>query len=291
MFLPIGDDVDNRSLSIIGILLIFVCVFVFVAELKTASKPYTGKTEIQQFVKTWGLVPKDLTKGRYVGLVSHIFLHGDFWHIAGNLIVLWAFANSLENHLGAAKLLMFFLLWGIAGGLAHAAMQWGQSLPLIGASGAIAGMIGAYWMAFGGLTKIKTIFWFFRPHVVMIPTPVFVFIWVMMQFMGASESKSGPGGIAWFCHLGGFLAGACTIFPFRNRTAKAMSLDGQGRVRFEDRPTEADDADEPLPAVEECPFCHTALEPIDDPSASFVRCPSPKCQRLVFLDPQLSITL
>ncbi|HEY5311431.1 MAG TPA: rhomboid family intramembrane serine protease, partial [Pirellulales bacterium] len=217
--------------------------------------------------------------------------HADLWHIAGNLIVLWAFANSLESHLGAPKLLLLFLLWGIAGGLAHAGMHWGQPQPLIGASGAIAGMLGAYWMAFGSLTKIKTLYWFFRPHTIMIPTPVFVFIWVMMQFMGASESKTDAAGIAWYCHIGGFVAGAATMLLFRNRTAKAMHLDQQGRVRFELRPAEATEPCEPLPPIEECPFCHTALEPIADPAASFVRCPNRRCERLVFLDPQLSLTL
>jgi membrane associated rhomboid family serine protease len=288
MFLPIGDDVDNRTLSVIGVLLILVCVIVFAHELKTINNGYQGKIEIQRFVKTWGLVPKDLTQGRYVGLVSHMFLHADLFHIIGNLIVLWAFANSLENYLGPIKLLVMFLVWGILGGLAHALMHWGQPMPVIGASGAIAGMIGAYWMAFGSLTKIQTLYWFFGLRTLMIPTPLFVFIWVMMQFMGAVDSQPGAAGTAWYGHLGGFFAGAITMIPFRHTSAMGMRLDPQGCVRFEHRPLEAAETSEPLLPLETCPFCHVELHGAEDAAANFVRCSNPQCQRLVFLDPQLS---
>ena len=290
MFLPIGDDVDNRTLSVVGVLLISVCTLVFAVEVKTASDRNRGRQETQRFIKTWGLVPKDLTQGRYVGLVSHVFLHGGLMHVAGNMIVLWAFANSLENHLGIGKLLILFLLWGIAGGLAHAGMHWGKTVPLIGASGAIAGMIGAYWTAFGGLTKIKTLYWFFGPRTIMIPTPLFVSIWMLMQLMGASASTADAAGTAWFCHLGGFAAGAVTMFPLRNRTANAMTLDRQGCIRFEARPVEPTEASE-LPPLETCPFCHAALHGIEDATASFVRCQNPQCHRIVFLDPQLLAAL
>lgn len=289
MFLPVGDDVDNRSLSIVGVLLITVCTIVFALEFKDSVGKHRDKQAAQQFVEKWGLVPKDVAQGRYVGPVTYIFLHGDLLHIIGNLAVLWAFATSLENYLGAGKLLLLFLLWGVCGGLAHAGMHWGSSVPLVGASGAIAGMIGAYWLAFGGLTKIKTLFWFFGFRTLMIPTPFYVVVWLATQFAGAAESKT-PAGIAWYCHLGGFAAGILTTLPFRHRSASVMTLDQKGRVRFEDRPTEARGA-EPLPEVTACPFCHTPLAGLEQAAASFVRCPNERCQRLVFLDPELSASV
>lgn len=286
MFLPIGDDVDNRSLSIVGVFLITAAMIVFACQLKNTVGKHPDKQAAQQFVEKWGLVPKDLAQGRYVGLVTYMFLHGDLLHIVGNLAVLWAFANSLENYLGAGKLLILFLLWGVAGGLAQAATHWGSTVPIIGASGAIAGMIGAYWLAFGGLTKIKTLFWFFGFRTLLVPTPFYVIVWLATQFAGAAESKAGAAGVAWYCHLGGFAAGIITTLPFRHRSASAMRLDEKGRVRFENRLTADTDTD-PLPEVTECPFCHAALEGPADTEASFVRCPNPQCQRIVFLDPEL----
>lgn len=291
MFLPVGDDVDNRSLSISGILLIAICLLVFALEFRNSVGKHPDQEATLRFVTTWGLVPKDLAQGRCVGLASYIFLHGDLMHILGNLVVLWAFANSLESYLGAGKFLLLFLVWGILGGLAHALMHWGQPVPLIGASGAIAGMIGAYWVAFGGLTKIRTLYWFFGFRTVMIPTPFYVILWLAMQFLGASDSRPGAAGVAWYCHLGGFAAGALTMLPFRQRSTSVMSIDRQGRVRFEDRPADTEAAAEPLPQIETCPFCQTALEGTENATANFVRCPNPRCGRIVFLDPELLATL
>lgn len=292
MFLPIGDDVDNRSLSIIGILLILACTFVFIAELKTQAgrDKYTARHEIQRFVKTWGLVPKHLDEGRYVGLVSHVFLHADLLHILGNMVVLWAFANSLENYLGAGRFLSLFLFWGVAGGLAHAAMHWGEPRPLVGASGAIAGMIGAYWVAFGGLTRIKTLIWIITPRTIMIPTPLFIFIWVMTQVFGATDAN-GTGGIAWFCHLGGFAAGAMTMLLVRRISDVGMRLDPEGHLEFAHQAAASEVDHDALPPLETCPFCDEPLEGVAEATAGFVRCSNLKCQRTVFLDPTLSATL
>ena len=121
----------------------------------------------------YGLASKDLQNNRYLGVVTHMFVHGGLMHLLGNMIVLWAFVSTLEHTLGAWIFLIFYLLWGTVAGLAQAAMHWGSDVPLVGASGAIAGVIGAYWVAFGARTRIRTLVWIIRPRVVLIrPAPL-----------------------------------------------------------------------------------------------------------------------
>src|SRR6185503_19450845 len=104
--------------------------------------------EFREFITTWGLVPFDLPDGRWERLITYQFLHADIWHLAGNLLTLWVFLASLEAGLGGFRFLCLYLLSGIVGGLAHWAMLPNDATPMIGASGAISGVIGAYFVAF-----------------------------------------------------------------------------------------------------------------------------------------------
>ena len=154
-----------------------------------------------------------------IGLLTYMFLHGDPLHIIGNMVVLWAFACSLETGFGKWSLLGFYLCCGIAGGLLHAAADFSSELPLIGASGACAGLIGAYTVTYGLLSKIKTlIFFFFRFWVVEIPAGAFGVLWLLMQFWSAGMDSGEGGGVAWFAHIGGFFAGVALAYVCRNET-------------------------------------------------------------------------
>lgn len=108
MFLPIGDNIERRTLPLVPVLLVFANLFVFLIECRAIAADPAGGTVFEAFVMKWGLVPEDLARGQFLGLLTHMFLHGDVLHIAGNLIVLWAFACSLEIGLGRWSLLGFY---------------------------------------------------------------------------------------------------------------------------------------------------------------------------------------
>jgi membrane associated rhomboid family serine protease len=165
-----------------------------------------------------------------------MFLHGDVVHLLGNMLMLWAFVGTLERGLGSVLFVLLYILWGLVAGVAHAVMNWGQGIPMIGASGAISGVIGAYVVTFGALTNIRTLVWFFGPRQINVPAGAFVFIWVMSQLSGMQEaSAAGGGGIAWYAHAGGFVAGATTMLIFSREVKSRLVLNREGKIQFVDR--------------------------------------------------------
>ena len=134
-------------------------------------------------------------------------------HILGNMLMLYAFVHTLESTLGLLPFIACYLLWGLVGGLCQAAMDWGQDIPLVGASGAIAGMIGAYTVLYGYDAKIRCLLWLpiptliFRPIKIDVPAIVFGLVWIGLQLWDASSDPEGMMGVAWFAHIGGFIAG------------------------------------------------------------------------------------
>ena len=301
MFVPLGDDVDTRTLPMVGLVLIGINLLVFVLMIRALVDEMAPSTVVpasysaiesfrrafhpRDVVLNYGLTAKDLQNKRFVGAVTYMFIHGGLMHLLGNMIVLWAFVGTLEHAMGAWKFLGFYLLWGILAGLAEAAMHWGSNIPLVGASGAIAGMIGAYWVAFGASTRIRTLVWIIRPRVYMIPAGVFVAIWIGFQLKGILESSPEGGGVAWFCHLGGFLAGAGTMLILRHRNAREMVQNRQGDVVFLDRPGKADqhDADDYI-MLATCPYSHTEVTDETSIAPNLARCPNTACGRMVLLE-------
>jgi len=313
MFLPLGDDVDTRTLPMVGIALVGINLLVFCAMVGMAvdyappRRPKAAKTSkvskhhgglvaaIEGFDRApqtrgvifrYGLVPQDLQKIRFTGVVTHMFVHGGLIHLLGNMIVLWAFVSTLEHTLGAWRFLVFYLLWGIVAGLAHAAMHWGSDVPLVGASGAIAGVIGAYWVVSGARTRIRTLVWIIPPRTCMIPAGVFVAIWIFSQLIGITESPSGAGGVAWYAHLGGFAVGVGTMFLMRGRTARRLVDSRHGTVEFEEPavPLDQDIAADDSAMTAVCPYCQTEVSAETCLASGLARCPNASCGRLVLLE-------
>jgi membrane associated rhomboid family serine protease len=304
MFLPIGDDIRHRTFPILPCILIAANFLVFAHQIRIIKAEEGNARKIERAVEnhyyTWGLVPKDLKEnGQVVGLLTYMFLHGGPMHLLGNMLVLWAFAVSLEAGLGSLTLLGFYLLWGLMGGLAHAAMDWSSDLPLVGASGAIAGLIGAYTILYGYDAKIHCLLWIgWRPINVKIPAIAFGLGWIGMQLLDASSDPEGVSGVAWFAHIGGFAAGAVTAWLVRNDTDRELCRDTSGNLAFKDTPEEkqrraekvAESATkksvelEQLEAVEDnkCPYCQTSLAGATEISPGLWRCANAKCERLVY---------
>jgi membrane associated rhomboid family serine protease len=287
MFMPIGDDVDNRNLPVVGIFLLLANVLVFAWEARIAFDDETGRA-IEAFFMAWGLVPADLPKGHFAGVLTHMFVHAGLVHLVGNLVVFWAFVRSLENLLGSLRFLGLYLVWGLAAAAAQTAMSWGEDVPLVGASGAIAGMIGAYWVRFGALTRITTVFWFFGLRRMRVPSGFYVFLWFASQLGGALDEPSEGGGVAWYAHVGGFVAGLACMMLLRNLNTDRFVQTEDGTLRYEGpQRAEAVEVAPPEPLTS-CPYCDTALDLDARTSANFVKCANPTCQRLVFFDVPLA---
>lgn len=296
MFIPLGDNVENRSIPVAGTLLLLANLLVFAYETRLVIDGQQDRRPdyIIQFFKEYGLVPTDLEEGIYHGVITYNFIHGDFMHLLGNMVVLWAFVRTLENALGGASFFGLYMMWGVAAGIAHAVMSWGSSIPLVGASGAISGMIGAYVVAFGLRTKIKTIVWIVKPFRVDVPAMFYVGFWVMTQLAGIADSLEGEEvGIAWFCHMGGFGLGALCMLLCRNQTDRKLVLNAEGVYQFVESGAAANASTTQLATAplgptsreeaNQCPHCKTPLSEKDRISASLLQCPNDGCRRLTYV--------
>lgn len=246
------------------------------------------------FIKRWGLTPSELRQGQLMGLLTHMFLHGDIFHLLGNMIMLWAFAGALEAGFGHLTFLGFYILFGFAGGLAQCATDMSSDVPLIGASGAIAGLIGAYTVLYGPLARLKMLFFFFyRAFTFEMPAAAFGFGWFLLQMLEASLDEQTGGGVAWFAHIGGFMAGVVVTFICRHDTEQEIAADVDGRLQLQHR--EGKDAARPAAAAiaaqprssappTACPYCHTSLEEGHALAPTLIRCGNPSCERMVYLE-------
>lgn len=219
--LPIRDTVQSKTLPIVTIGLIVVNSIVFFFQLSLGH-------HLDGFVGTFGLIPVRfihmMEKGNYIAglmpLFTCMFLHGGWFHIIGNMWYLWIFGDNVEDRVGHAKYFIFYVLCGLLSGLTHTLMNPNSGIPTVGASGAIAGVMGAYIILYPRAkiwTLIPILFFvqFFE-----IPAFIFLGFWVLMQLLiGAFSSNMGPlsGGVAWWAHIGGFATGAILIFVFKKR--------------------------------------------------------------------------
>lgn len=151
-------------------------------------------------------------------LVTSMFLHGGWLHLLGNMLFLWVFGRNVEDRLGHLLYFVFYMVCGVAAGLTHIIVNWGSTLPTIGASGAISGVMGAYIVLFPRskvLTLIPLIFFFFT---VRLPALLFLGYWFLLQFASGigSLGEADQGGVAVWAHIGGFLIGAFLVWGMRN---------------------------------------------------------------------------
>jgi membrane associated rhomboid family serine protease len=176
--------------------------------------------QLNQFVTTWGIVPDDL---HLITLLTSMFLHGGWLHLLGNMLFLWVFGRNIEDLIGSARFLGFYVLCGLVAGVVQVLANPYARVPTIGASGAIAGVMGAYLIKFPRSqidTLVLLIIFFTR---LTIPAPFYLILWFGMQFLNGIESIGDRnytgGGVAVFAHIGGFIAGMLLIklFPSRQR--------------------------------------------------------------------------
>ncbi len=177
--------------------------------------------QLQHFFLRYGIVPlryADPTIATRISLPAQLlpfftsmFLHGGFMHILGNMWVLWIFGDNVEEWFGHWGFLAVYLFCGVASGLMHLLANWGSDLPTVGASGAIAGVMGAYFLLYPRARVLTLVPIFIFIQFVELPAFVFLGFWFLLQFL--SGAAGGPaGGIAWWAHVGGFITGAAVVF-------------------------------------------------------------------------------
>ncbi len=211
MFFPFHDENPTRHFPLLTIALIGANIFVFFWEFS-----YPG--HIASLFTNYGLVPSHFVEApiqTYPNVFSAMFLHAGFMHLAGNMLFLWIFGNNIEDVLGKIRFITFYLICGMIAAMCHVFMDTGSEIPMVGASGAISGVLGAYLMLFPK-AKVKTlVFLGILITIVRIPAAFLLIFWLGIQIYSNLAMGSEGGGVAWMAHIGGFIGGMILILPFK----------------------------------------------------------------------------
>jgi len=215
MFIPLRDENPTSRVPYVTILLIALNIVIFAAG---AVFPQG----VEQSALRFGAIPYEITHFHSLDqalrvpplltLLTSIFIHGSLFHLLGNMLYLWIFGNNVEDVLGSFRFVVFYLACGLAAGLTQVAATPGSRLPMIGASGAIAGVLGAYWVLFPRARVLTLVFLFVVP----VPAGIVLGLWFVAQLLNVGLG----GGVAWFAHIGGFLAGIGLVLTAVRRRAR-----------------------------------------------------------------------
>ena len=207
---PIRDHNPSGRVPYVTYALLAANIAIFLGTLGIMSDP---RAEFE-FYRQWALFPVQISNGMdYSRLITSMFLHGGWMHLAGNMLFLWIFGDNIEDEMGHVPYLVFYLVCGVAAGLAQVATAPSSTIPMVGASGAIAGVMGGYLLLF---PKAKVdIFIFFIVFFRIFPIPAWIMLalWFAMQFAGGLSTPSDEGGVAYWAHAGGFIAGLLGVIP------------------------------------------------------------------------------
>jgi membrane associated rhomboid family serine protease len=223
--IPLRDENPSTSTPFVTGFIILVCVVVFLYMF------LLPEAQVARFIASFGTVPAAVTgqggEGglrAYGTLVTSMFLHGGWWHLIGNMLYLWIFGDNVEDLMGHGGFLIFYLITGIAAAASHIALNATSTLPMVGASGAISGVLGGYLVLFprARIISIIPLFYFFR--IVAVPAIVFLPLWFLIQFSSGLLSLGvGGSGVAFWAHVGGFAAGVVLVRVFTRRRRGRVS--------------------------------------------------------------------
>ena len=209
-FLPLFDDNPTKSRPIVSWVIIGLCVLIYMWQ--TSLHPQLA----QYFIISYGVVPARLfSQFDIFSIFSSMFLHGGFMHLASNMLFLWIFGDNIEEALGKFRFLLFYGLCGLAAALTQALIDPQSAIPLIGASGGIAGILGAYIMLYPKAT-IRVFMWIIIfVRLINVPAWLVLGFWIGGQFLAVPEALNSQGGVAYFAHIGGFIAGMGLVTIFK----------------------------------------------------------------------------
>jgi len=217
--IPVGDDnITGGPPPVVTWALIAANVAAFFLELSQPSE-----RALQSFVMAWGVVPREYSSGHDIAplipvpfwstLLTSMFLHGGWMHLGGNMLYLWIFGDNLNKVMGHVRFLLFYLVCGLAAGLAHIALNSASNVPTVGASGAISGVLGGYMVLFPR-NRVRVLS---RGGVMHVPAFVMLGLWIVIQLVsgvGSMARTEDSGGVAFMAHVGGFVAGLALVKLF-----------------------------------------------------------------------------
>jgi len=216
--IPLRDDIRSEKRPLVTWGLMAACVGVFVYQ---TLSDYQAPSAASTLVSTYGMIPRDVVQGRYLWtLFTSMFLHGGFFHIIGNMLYLWIFGDNVEDAFGHSWFLVAYLFTGLVGSLLQIVLMPGSTIPTIGASGAISGVMGAYLVLFPRARVLTLIPIFFFIRLIYLPAPLLLGFWILIQVLNGCGSVPGTGGVAYFAHIGGFAAGIILGLVMRNRVRR-----------------------------------------------------------------------
>jgi membrane associated rhomboid family serine protease len=225
---PLRDDNPTNIFPVLTISLIAINVLVFMYQLSLPPKA------LEVMVYQYGAIPAVIFGSQHLpasivaipawaSLFTSMFLHGGFMHLLGNMLYLWIFGNNIEEAMGRIRFIIFYLVTGLAASYAHALSNPNSIVPSIGASGAISGVLGAYILLYPRARILTLIFLGFFIRLMYIPAGVVLGIWFVLQLLSGSMSGQNDGGVAFWAHVGGFLAGMLLVPLFKRRDIRLFN--------------------------------------------------------------------
>jgi len=227
--IPLKDDNPTSGKPIVTYLIIGLCIFIFIIQL--SSNTYrTG-----ELFYSYGLIPSVLMGydklpldlyaiPAYATIFSSMFMHGGFMHLIGNMLYMWIFADNIEDNLGPTKFIIFYLFSGIGAAMAQVLMDTNSQIPMIGASGAIGGVLGAYLINHPNAKVLVLIPFGFFSQLIKIRALYVLGFWFVLQFINSSLMSSEGGGVAYAAHIGGFVSGMILILFFNKKTKRKSKI-------------------------------------------------------------------
>ena len=205
--IPIRDVIPSRTTPFVTITLIVLNVLIFL------RMPPVDTPDFELFIRTWGLTPVDFN---LTAVLTAMFVHAGFGHLLSNMLFLWIFGDNVEDRMGHGRYLMFYLICGLAAAVLQLVFEAGSRIPMVGASGAIAGVLGAYLVMFPHSRVLTLVFVAF----VEVPAVLLLGLWFLTQLLSglgtlAAVRPEDMGGVAFWAHAGGFAAGAALVLLFR----------------------------------------------------------------------------
>jgi membrane associated rhomboid family serine protease len=239
--IPLRDINPTERFAVVTLLLVIANSAVFLYEMTL------GSTGGELFLSSYALVPARLFSPAVLNndgslpvaatIVTSMFLHGGIPHIAGNMLYLWIFGNNVEDAMGRLRFMLFYVLCGMVAAMTHALANTSSVIPMIGASGAVSGVLGAYALLYPRARVVTLVFFGFYIRTIEIPALFVLGSWFLIQFLSALSTSSSGGGIAWYAHVGGFVAGMALIGLFKRsevpygggRRSHSLWCEAQGR--------------------------------------------------------------
>ena len=221
--IPLRDSVPAQRWPVVTWMLVGVNVWMFLYEVLLGP-------ELETFIRTWGFVPARYFwlaeaapgdwAGRFTPILTSMFLHGGWMHLIGNMLYLWIFGDNVEDSMGHVRFLIFYLLSGIAAVFAQALPDPGSQIPMIGASGAISGVLGGYLLLYPHARVLVLIPLGIIMHTVRLPAGWVLALWFGLQLLSNLMSDRVGGGVAFRAHIGGFIAGMILVPLFKHRNVR-----------------------------------------------------------------------